>query len=284
MKIIEYPEVKQVVVSGDIHGDFKTLVYKLCLQYGYTDTLLIVAGDCGFGFEKPGYYETIYNHVAGRLKKANNWVVFIRGNHDDPSYFAEEKIHYARWRCVPDYSVIRAAGHNILCVGGAVSIDRKMRKRQNIDRLAFGHTETASWWADEAPVFNQEEIDAIPKDILIDTVVTHTSPSYCELITKDGLKDWLIYDPGLKWDTQKERETMDQLATALQGHHPVKQWFYGHFHRTWSGVRQGIRYSMLDIMEFRSLIGKQSEELEDVIPLHNRGGEENYLKRIEGNT
>ena len=53
MKLFDYPEAKQVIVSGDIHGDFRTLVYKLCIQYGCTDTLLIVAGDCGFGFDKP---------------------------------------------------------------------------------------------------------------------------------------------------------------------------------------------------------------------------------------
>lgn len=33
MKILDYPKAKQVIVSGDIHGDFKTLVYKLCIQY-----------------------------------------------------------------------------------------------------------------------------------------------------------------------------------------------------------------------------------------------------------
>ena len=77
-KFFKYPDAKQVLVSGDIHGDFRGLVFKLCVQYGLTDTLLIVAGDCGFGFEKPGYYESIYNLVAGRLKKANNWIVFVR--------------------------------------------------------------------------------------------------------------------------------------------------------------------------------------------------------------
>ena len=53
MKLYNYPDAKQVLVSGDIHGDFKLLVYNLCIRFGCTDTLLIVAGDCGFGFEKP---------------------------------------------------------------------------------------------------------------------------------------------------------------------------------------------------------------------------------------
>ena len=48
-KLFEYPEAKSVVVCGDIHGDFHTLANKMCKQYQMTDTLLIVAGDCGFG-------------------------------------------------------------------------------------------------------------------------------------------------------------------------------------------------------------------------------------------
>ena len=106
MKKYVYSEAKQVVVCGDIHGAFETLVYKSCVQYSMTDTVIIVAGDCGFGFEKPNYYTTLYNRLAGRLRKANNWVVFVRGNHDDPSYFNEEKVSYERFRCVPDYSLI----------------------------------------------------------------------------------------------------------------------------------------------------------------------------------
>ena len=47
-KLFEYPEAKSVVVCGDIHGDFHTLANKMYKQYQMTDTLLIVAGDCGY--------------------------------------------------------------------------------------------------------------------------------------------------------------------------------------------------------------------------------------------
>ena len=126
-----FPDAKSIVVCGDIHGDFNAVIYKLCYQYQMTDTVLIIAGDCGFGFDKPGYYDNVYNRNSSRLSKANNWVVMIRGNHDDPAYFQEERIHHDRFRCVPDYSVIQACGHNILCVGGAVSIDRDYRKKHD---------------------------------------------------------------------------------------------------------------------------------------------------------
>ena len=253
-KIFDYPDAKAVLASGDIHGDFRGVVYKLCVQYGLKDTLLIVAGDCGFGFEKPGYYETVYNQVAGRLRKANNWVVFIRGNHDDPSYFAEEKISYKRWRCIPDYSIIQACDHNILCIGGAISIDRYGRKEENARRRGVGHLQTAVWWPDEAPVYDEDAIDFIPAGCPIDTVVTHSAPSFCELQNKQGLKSWAEMDPELIRDTDNERETMDTIFNRLRDHeHPIKRWYYGHFHQSWSGRREGVSFSMLDIAEFKMI-------------------------------
>ena len=94
-------------------------------KYVYSEAKeVVVCGD--------NYYTTLYNRLAGRLCKANNWVVFVRGNHDDPSYFNEEKVNYERFRCVPDYSVINVCGRNVLCVGGAVSIDRKYRRTANL--------------------------------------------------------------------------------------------------------------------------------------------------------
>ena len=75
VQIYEFPKAKGIVVSGDIHGDFTKLVYKVCIQYNMTDTLIVVAGDCGFGFERYGFYENIYNRCRERLAKANNWFV-----------------------------------------------------------------------------------------------------------------------------------------------------------------------------------------------------------------
>ena len=208
MKKYVYSEAKEVVVCGDIHGAFEILVYKLCVQYSMTDTVIIVAGDCGFGYEKPNYYTALYNRLAGRLRKANNWVVFLRGNHDDPSYFNEEKVSYERFRCVPDYSVITVCGRNILCVGGAVSIDRKYRRAAN-GRLEL--KEVACYWPDELPVFDLSMIETISESCSIDTIVTHTAPSFCPLRDKHGVRSWLLQDPELSDDLDKERDIMDQI-------------------------------------------------------------------------
>ena len=87
---LSFPNAKNIVVSGDIHGKFNQLVHKLCVQYAMRDTLLIVAGDCGFGFDNPGYYDEMVKKNSRRMSEANNWIVFVRGNHDNPAYFDGE--------------------------------------------------------------------------------------------------------------------------------------------------------------------------------------------------
>ena len=254
-----YPEAKSIVISGDIHGDFNELVYKLCIQYQMTDTLLVVAGDCGFGFEKKAYYQQILRRNAKRLNEANNWIVFVRGNHDNPAYFDGTTFKHKRMRCVPDYTVLQVCNHNILCVGGAISIDRKIRMEAwNKKKAKYGFDSNLSdgiprayYWSDESPVYDKKKMDAIRSAYSIDIVITHTAPSCCELQTKSGLTRWAVDDPALLTDVQTERFTMDQLLQRLQADkHPITHWYYGHFHQSWHVIMDGILYRMLDIMEF----------------------------------
>lgn len=250
----EFPDVKRIVVSGDIHGDFKALVYKCCVQYGMTDTLIIVAGDCGFGFHRPGYYEDLYIQLSTRLAKSNNWLVFVRGNHDNPAYFDGHQVNYKRWKAVPDYSVLKACGHTILCVGGAISVDRAWRRYENYIETGDGKLTPFVYWPDEKPVYNQERLEAISKAYTIDTVITHTAPSFCELTTKQGIQDWVAKDVDLLQDIKAERKVMDDIHAYLKAHsHPLDYWFYGHFHESWFSEIENVKYNMLDCLEVRPL-------------------------------
>ena len=252
----DFPAAKGVVVSGDIHGEFNELVYKCCIQYRMTDTLIIVAGDCGFGFEQQGYYENVYNRNRERLSKSNNWVLFVRGNHDNPAYSNDYPIKHRRWMTIPDYSVVRACGHQILCIGGAISVDRSYR----ISDLHYHPTRHDDplarniYWTNEYPVFAIEKLDAINKSCTIDTVITHTAPSFCELTSKNGLANWAIRDEDLTAHVKYERQVMDKILDYLKSnHHPLRHWFYGHFHQSWHQEIDGVQYNMLDIMELREL-------------------------------
>ncbi len=259
-----FPDAKGIVVCGDIHGDYEALVCKCCVQYSMTDTLIVVAGDCGFGFKRPDYYEDIYQKVSSRLAKANNWIVFIRGNHDNPAYFDGRQVNYKRWKAVPDYSVLKACGHTVLCIGGAVSVDRKWRKERMIMERHLNNDSykvdsdnpfaPGLFWPDERPVYNDERLKAIDRQYAIDVVISHTAPSFCEMVSRINIQDWLIKDKGLLDDVKNERKVMDDIHAYLYAHsHPLQQWYYGHFHESWHGEIDGIKYQMLDIMQLHKL-------------------------------
>ena len=85
---------------------------------------------------------------------------------------------------------------------------------------------------------------------IIDTVITHTSPSFCELQNKNGLYRWANDDTQLTVDVQQERNTMDSIYHMLKENQNITHWCYGHFHQSWHNNIDGILFKMLDIMEF----------------------------------
>lgn len=166
--------------------------------------------------------------------------------------------------CVPDYSIIQACTHTILCVGGGISIDRNYRKdkweaEQN-KRFRSHRTTTDDrltkqyYWADEAPVFDDTRLHDINEKFAIETVITHTAPSFCELQNKNFLLQFAASDATLLDDVHSERATMDALYDRLRHDaHPLTHWFYRHFHQSWHSAIDGVMFSMLDVMEFREV-------------------------------
>jgi hypothetical protein len=79
-----------------------------------------------------------------------------------------------------------------------------------------------------------------------DTVITHTSPSFCKLSSHFGLLDWAERDETLLEDVEHERKVMDSLYDYLyKKNHPIRHWLYGHFHQSWHCEIDGIIYDML---------------------------------------
>ena len=249
---LSFPYAKNIVVSGDIHGDIAALVFKCCVQYGMTDTLIIVAGDCGFGFQKSGYYENLYNRCRDKLSKSNNWLLFIRGNHDNPAYFNSQPIKHQRWMTLQDYSIVKACNRTILCVGGATSIDRIFRMMSKQYHLPTPDDPLMPnvYWPNELPSFNKSRLETIDNQFAVDTVITHTSPSFCELSSHFGLEDWAMHDKDLMDDVKYERQVMDDIYHFLYTkNHPLRYWYYGHFHESWHAQIDDVMFHMLDIME-----------------------------------
>lgn len=241
-------EYDNVVFCGDIHGEFPLIVNHICDQHKFRDAVVIIAGDCGFGFHKLNYYrENIWRRINKKLMRSHVCLVMIRGNHDDPRFFDGKLINYRTFKAIPDYSIISTKGSQILAVGGAISIDRKYRLKHE---MLYGQV---GYWPSEPPIYRARRLEQIKESgYKIDTVVSHTAPSNCEIKDKNGLSGWAVFDEKLLEDCQQERECMDNIrAHLLKDGHPLRRWFYGHFHQSWNKEIDGVCYTLLNINELK---------------------------------
>ncbi|MCC8089193.1 MAG: hypothetical protein LIO79_08035 [Rikenellaceae bacterium] len=55
-------------ICGDIHGEFRTLLYNV-KRYNLENAVVVVAGDCGIGFEKPAHYDQLYRKLLSTVEK-----------------------------------------------------------------------------------------------------------------------------------------------------------------------------------------------------------------------
>lgn len=245
-----------VYAVGDIHGVYGSITDAVS-KYNIENSVMICCGDCGLGFCSIEYTKDILNPINDILTENNVHVVMFRGNHDDPSFFDGEIIKFTNIHPVPDYTVLN---DSILLVGGATSIDRMYRikkKKAEMDMYMLynwsnEHEARANtrnyYWSDEAPVFNKGALDELSEcGISIKHICTHTSPSFCEPVTKDGLSDFFEADSWLSDDIDNERHVMDSIWNELRaGGHEIKTWTYGHYHRHHSEVIDGVKFTMLD--------------------------------------
>lgn len=254
---------ENIIISGDIHGNIMPLIFKVQNQYEIKDSLIIVAGDVGIGFHKDGYYTGLFTRISKRLKKNNNILLFVRGNHDDHSKWNDYEPFKKYWqdgnsniRFIKDYTVVSAASNkqlnNILCVGGAISIDRK--PNPNVINMQGhpwpGRTEGENYWSGEEFVYDESKVENLTG---ITHVVTHSSPDFCEPILKGGIQKWIETDKTLLEDCAKERSDHTTLCNKLKEKNSIQEWYYGHFHFSKRETIDGTNFRLLDIMELAEL-------------------------------
>lgn len=233
MKIIDITKYKNVYATGDIHGNIRSLSFFINEGKKMKDSFVIVCGDIGLGFSSPVAISNDLNRICPKLAKNGNAIGVFRGNHDDPSWFHEpEKMNEIclnkgvdgitrnEFVIIDDYTILKSRYGNILCVGGARSVDKSVR------------IEGFSWWKDEMVQDMPENFIEELGDMKIDYVCTHTGPSVAYPLENGGIMEaYAMYDSTLIEDCESERIKLSELWSKLtELGHNIKYWLYGHFH------------------------------------------------------
>jgi predicted phosphodiesterase len=244
----------RILYLGDIHGNFN-LIHQYVKMYQIEDAHIIQVGDFGVGFqpiEKEKRLLEMYHH---QLVKNNVHVWAIRGNHDYKPYFDNDPFGFTNIHLLPDYTVLNLGDKNILCVGGAVSVDRNWRYTKKQKQGIFENTQIGveSWWPDELFVLDKEKIKDL-KDINI--VVTHTCPDYCPPDNTFGFGPFvegIIKETGdtqLKTDLLFERNQVTELFHILRlNGNNIEHNYYGHFHKSDVINMYGTQHRLLNVAE-----------------------------------
>ena len=216
----------RLIVCGDIHGELRTLVYNLTDRFDIHDASVIVAGDFGVGFSSKKYEETEYKHIEKDLEKYNLKIYVVRGNHDCPQWF-DGKHDFPRIKFLLDYKIVEIAGRKVYPVGGGISIDQEER------------TEGKDWWPDE----DVKRITEFP--VKVDLIISHMAPiSFSPVTMRDENMSAEIYEKCIN-----SRSYLEKILDEVK----CKYWFYGHYHKSYSGHIGEMMYRGLGIHELYEL-------------------------------
>lgn len=225
---------------GDIHGDID--IIKKYLHRGVLDDAnLYQIGDFGLGFKS--MTDVKLGELDNKLEEYNTNLFVIRGNHDDPSFWLDGSKRndfnrkYTNITLIPDYHSEIIGGKSVLFIGGSVSIDKHRRIDSSVVK---GVSEVEGWWEDEV-------VMPPPEDLLEhDVVIAHGCPSFFNVTSDgEGAKWWIIRNPEIKDELDKERELLDDIFHTVK----PKEWFSGHYHNRMQDKKYGCSYKCLDINE-----------------------------------
>lgn len=232
---------KPIYLLGDIHGSYNVIVQWIT-RSNIENAFIIQVGDFGVGFRNPSHEDVLLDQLNQILNSRNIQLYAMRGNHDDPSCFGPIKeFEKSNLHFVEDYTILELEGIRILCVGGAISIDRTYRKKDI----------PPSWFPDEVFVLNEEKLLGMKN---IDVVITHSAPSFCHPVGWNQLvHDWADVDPGLHSELPKERKDLDRMHEILVKENKITNWIYGHYHFSHTEKHGEINFTLLGIGEFKEL-------------------------------
>ncbi len=218
-EVLDTIAADKIIVVGDIHGEWEQL--NLIIERKRPQTVFSV-GDFGYwpriNAQKKSHAQRPWSLDGIKTKGVPVW--WAPGNHEDwwSLRGLEER---GRSEITPNIfymkrgsTVVLNDGRRVLFMGGADSIDKKVR-RVGVD-----------WFPDE--IIGQRDIFELP-DVPVDIVISHTAPEEFDL----GIQD-LAGDPSRK-----------ALSYILERYQP-SLWYFGHWHISKSGNDLGCRWYALN--------------------------------------
>ncbi len=227
---------------GDIHGKYRELVWTLCIKRQIQNSSIIILGDFGVGFTKG--LDVEYKKSEPKLEKNNLVLYVLRGNHDDPNYFKEGYIKdYPRLKFLQDHKIYNICNRSIYTIGGANSTDANTnpecttvpdRKIDSEKRVKKG--KLPIWWELE-PV--EEKYTDLPNRV--DMIISHTAPLNFEPVSIRTSEISVSQFEKII----KERKYLQYVLGEIRADY----WFYGHFHRSYTGTYNQLLYRGLGELE-----------------------------------
>jgi len=223
-------ERQRRLVYGD--GEMPMYLSDTFSSDGYTSSafnhsVIIVSGSCGIGSKSKTYYEETFGKLDKVLGDNNCFILFVRGNNDNPSIFNNREIDFEHVKTIPDYSVVLTKTFNCLCIGGSVSMDKEWKLAQ--EKLGGKKL----YWENEAPIYDKEQLKEILDTYDINCVITNTCPSFAYPTPSQYKKNkWLCHDKNVAYNCYKERGIMDEIyKQIMDSDSKLYVWAYGGFGR-----------------------------------------------------
>lgn len=207
-----------MLTVGDVHGN---LNYLEGLAKTRPEQNIFQVGDLGLGFILPSLDKKNLERFNDLLEETDKYFYAIRGNHDDPEFWSGKYTdRWSRIMLIPDFSVVEIEGRNVLCIGGAISLDRQIRKHG------------MDYWEDEKFVMDRKRLEKC-LELEIHIVVTHTAPNFAfPLGFGFHALNYAKEDKKLLEDIRVERNQLAEVWDEIKKKSYIPtHWMYGHFHQ-----------------------------------------------------
>ena len=198
---------------GDVHANLENLSILHKIEPG----ILFILGDVGFGFSKNSDKRLI-DFFIDLVNKG--WEInLIRGNHDNPSYWHNDKYGIKGINFLKDYTIVNINDKKYLVVGGGVSID-----------VAF-RTPNINWWEDEEITIGNRNV--YKENIY--GILSHT-----------GFNPPTILPMNFDGEVEERLEREKMILNFIKREVKPKRWYYGHYHVSSVYDQEGCRCRVLD--------------------------------------